>query len=156
MPGWLSDCPAFTVCLLFKSSTKIIRQLVLSQFVSLSLLFTHFLHNADVIVDIVRCRCMVTSGHLGYFSSCSPSVKKLGFFFWLGEAHICPLCVFVSWVARLFTVSTDAQLTTIKRDYNTILNQLATWSPLTAIQLQVAPISSSVFSEKDAMKTDNN
>lgn len=53
MPGRLSDRPAFPVCLLFKSSTKLIRQLVLSQFVSLSLLFTHFLHNADVIVDIV-------------------------------------------------------------------------------------------------------
>lgn len=67
MPGRLSDRPAFSVCLLFKSSTKLIRQLVLSQFVSLSLLFTHFLHNADVIVDIVRCRYMVTSGHLVYY-----------------------------------------------------------------------------------------
>lgn len=53
MVGQRSERPAFCVCLLFKSSTKLIRQLVLSQFVSLSLLFTHFLHNADVIVDIV-------------------------------------------------------------------------------------------------------
>lgn len=56
MPGQLSVCPAFSVCLLFKSSTKLIRQLVLSQFVSLSLLFMCFLHNVDVIVDIAWCR----------------------------------------------------------------------------------------------------
>lgn len=53
MLGWLSDHPTFSVCFLFKSNTKLIRQLVLSQFLSLSLLFTHFLHNVDVIVDIV-------------------------------------------------------------------------------------------------------
>ena len=35
----------------FKSSTKLIRQLVFSQFVSLSLLFTHAVHNSDEIVD---------------------------------------------------------------------------------------------------------
>lgn len=92
MPGRLSDRPAFPVCLLFKSSTKLIRQLVLSQFVSLSLLFTHFLHNADLIVDIVRCRYMATSGHLVHFPWCSLSDRKwgrLGF----GEAHVCWLCL---------------------------------------------------------------
>lgn len=91
MPGRLSDRPAFPVCLLFKSSTKLIRQLVLSQFVSLSLLFTHFLHNADVIVDIVWRRYMVTSGHLVYFPWCSLSGRKRGF---LGLArHTCFDCV---------------------------------------------------------------
>lgn len=58
--------PAFSVCLLFRSRTKLIRQLVLGQFVSLSRLFTHFLHNADVTVDIVRWRYMVMSGRLDY------------------------------------------------------------------------------------------
>lgn len=91
MPGRLSDRPAFTVCLLFKSSTKLIRQLVLSQFVSLSLLFTHFLHNADVIVDIVWWRYMVTSGHLVYFPWCSLSGRKLGFR--VIRRHMCVDCV---------------------------------------------------------------
>lgn len=59
--------PAFSVCLLFRSRTKLIRQLVLGQFVSLSQLFTHFLHNADVTVDIVRRHYVAMSGRLLYY-----------------------------------------------------------------------------------------
>lgn len=113
MPGRLSDCPAFLVCLLFKSSTKLIRQLVLSQFVSLSLLFTQFLHNAAKIVDIAWCCYMVTSGHLVYFPWWSLSGRKRGYLV-LGGTCVSIVCLCVQ-STYLFAMKTDTQLTAIQR-----------------------------------------